>query len=184
MQRSAAFQIIIAPSGLQIFGFAAGTIMHQHSLTYYLHWLGVHRSDYSEIFCNAMEKEASHPQIIAHGNAFTWTNLELPLDIESRVFIKLFRSSSMAGGYPCFKMFNYGNSRVLKQNLVLSLSYLSRHDLCIGSRYVDTRIEASTIMSFNNVTTIHLVCPNSTIVRPLRSWKSIFWPTKWMLILI
>ena len=146
--------------------------MHQHFLIYYLHWLGVHRSDYSEVFCNAMEKEASHPQIIAHGDAFTWTYLELPLDMKNRVFIKLFRSSKQ------------NSPGMLKQDLVLFLSYLSRHDLCIGSRYVDTRVEASTIMSLNNVTPIHLVCPNATIVRSLWPWKSIFWPTKWMLILI
>ena len=41
--------------------------------------LGVERDFNSPLFCNADQKEASHPQVVAHGDALAWANLEFPL---------------------------------------------------------------------------------------------------------
>ena len=86
-----------------------------------------------------MKQEAAHPEIIAHLNAFTWADLELPL---------------------------------------------GRHHFGIRARDVDTRVEASAVVSFNDVSAIYFVGAHSAVVRPLRSRETVLWPAKRMLILI
>ena len=39
-------------------------------------------------------------------------------------------------------------------------------------------------MSSLNISAIHLVGSNSTVIRSLGSWETILWPTKWMLVMI
>jgi hypothetical protein len=41
--------------------------------------LGVEGDFYTPLFGDADEEEASHPQMVAHGDALAWTDLELPL---------------------------------------------------------------------------------------------------------
>ena len=64
-----------------------------------------------------------------------------------------------------------------------NIDYLGRHDFGVGTRDVDTRIKTSSIMCFDDVTSIYLVGTNSAIVGSLWSWESILWPAKWMIIL-
>ncbi len=56
---------------------------------------------------------------------------------------------------------------------------LSRHDFGVGARNLDTSVQASLVMSLNNVSAENLASANTTVVRALRSWEAIYWPTIW-----
>lgn len=48
------------------------------------HWFGVQRGHNPKVLADAVEDEASHPQVIPHLNAFTRAHLEFPLEGASR----------------------------------------------------------------------------------------------------
>ena len=71
----------------------------------------------------------------------------------------------------------------LLQWMLLS-SHLSRHNFSICSCDFDTCIQASTIVSFNHVTTKHISSTNSTVVGSLWPREPTLWPAKRMTIFV
>ena len=71
----------------------------------------------------------------------------------------------------------------LLQWMLLS-SHLSRHNFSICSCNFDTRIQASTIVSFNHVTSKHISSANSTVVGSLWPREPTLWPAKRMTIFV
>ena len=63
-------------------------------------------------------------------------------------------------------------------------SHLSRHNFSICSCDFDTCIQASTIVSFNHVTSKHISSANSTVVGSLWPREPTLWPAKGMTIFV
>ena len=57
---------------------------------------------------------------------------------------------------------------------------LGGHDLGVGSRDLNAGVEASSVVSLNNIATVDIVVSNSTVVRSLRSWVTLLWPSVWV----
>merc|ERR1719278_2028825 len=66
-------------------------------------------------------------------------------------------------------------------NLVLPLG---RHHLGVGSRHPDPGIEASSVVSLNNVSSIDIAGADSAIVRALRSGEAVLGPAEGMTVLV
>ncbi len=56
---------------------------------------------------------------------------------------------------------------------------LSRHDLCVDTRDLDSSIQTGLVMSLNDVSAVDLACSNAAVIRPLGSWESSYRPAIW-----
>jgi hypothetical protein len=56
---------------------------------------------------------------------------------------------------------------------------LSRHDLGVGTRDLDTGIQASLVVSLNNISAEYFAGANTAVVRALRTWEAVGWPSIW-----
>lgn len=55
---------------------------HIRIFFFYLHGLGVHWDDDTEVLGDPVEEESGHPEIISHLDTFAWADLEFPLESE------------------------------------------------------------------------------------------------------
>lgn len=104
------------------------------------HGLWIQSRDDSEILANAMEDVARHPQIIAHRYTYTRPNLEEAY--VKHIFIKMANSST---------------------NLEFPLGW---HNFSVRSANFDAGIQASAIVSIDNVASDDLIGSDTAIIRP------------------
>ena len=53
---------------------------------------------------------------------------------------------------------------------------LTGHDLGVDTRDIDAGIQAGLVVRFDNVSAIDPACPNTTVIRTLRTWETTFGP--------
>jgi hypothetical protein len=56
---------------------------------------------------------------------------------------------------------------------------LSRHDLGVGTRDLDTGIQASLVVSLNNISAEHFAGSDTAVVWTLGTWETVGWPSIW-----
>ena len=94
----------------------------------------VQRSNHTEFFGHLMEEEPRHPELISHLDAFTWSYLEFPLKQKQAFKVTLLES------------------------------YLSRHNLSISSGDLYSAIQARSVMTLDNVSSIDSISSYSAII--------------------
>ena len=57
---------------------------------------------------------------------------------------------------------------------------LSRHDLSVSTRDLDASIQASSVVSFDNIATVDVVVSNGAVVWALWSGVTLLWPSVWV----
>lgn len=66
----------------------------------------------------------------------------------------------------------------------LQISYLSGHDFSVGSRNVDTRVEAGPVVSLDDVTAVDLVGADAAVVGTLGAGEAVLRPAERVLVLV
>jgi len=61
---------------------------------------------------------------------------------------------------------------------------LSGHDFGIDTRNLDARVQASAVVSFNEITSEHASGTDTTVVWTLRSWETALWPAVWCAVVV
>ena len=87
-----------------------------------------------------MQKEATHPQVVTHGDTLAGSHLELPLQ-KSQKFYSLFSLSLKVRG-----------------------RYLSGHDFSICTRDVHSCVEASLVVGLDDVAAVNFVGSHTAVV--------------------
>ena len=114
-----------------------------------LYW----RGNIYGVLCNPckvqrFEAKPCHPKVVAHLNALTRTDLELPL---GRHHLPIGIVS-----VPIFPLWILRNAITILLVIFPLIMFKINFDLCISARYVDPSIEASAVVTFNHFPSINL----------------------------
>lgn len=117
--------------------------------------LGVKGHHNTKIFTDSVKDEASNPQVVSHVDTFARPNLELPLKHNKEGIVNSYTN----------------NYRFLHTAFVMMENYLCRHDFSITSIDLNPSIQTSSIVRLHYVSSVRLICPDSTVIRPWLSGK-------------
>lgn len=61
---------------------------------------------------------------------------------------------------------------------------LGWHDFGVGAADFHSGVQASAVVSLNDVTTVHFVSASSAIVGTLWAWETTLWPSQWLTVCV
>ena len=115
--------------------------------------LGSERNLNTEFLSDAVKEPTSHPEVIAHYSNISTGALKEIGEFPSHTFDTLTWTDLE---FP-----------------------LGRHNLCIDTRNLDARVQASLVMCLYNITAEDFGSPNPAVVRSLWSGETTLWPAVW-----
>lgn len=56
---------------------------------------------------------------------------------------------------------------------------LTGHDFSVDTRDIDAGVQASFVVRLDNISAVDPACPNTTVIRTLRTWETALGPAIW-----